>query len=331
VHPGYYELTSSEVNPAIFGHPEFTAFKTDVDKLFARWKVTTAPRLKGFAADAVSSHPKALIDELSEDLLAAFVPAPLLDHYDIYQHLMDYWSETMQDDCYLIAVDGWVGAAKPRLVINDKTEKTKEKPDFTIGKNKYEAGLIPASLVIACYFAKEQAAVDMLETEIAALQQPMEELAEEHGGEGGLLEDAKNSQDKLTKASVAARLKDVKTEEDADDERKLLAEYLALSKEEVTAKAALKAAQKSLMEKVLQQYAKLTEDDIKTLVVDEKWLATLATAVQGELDRVSQTLTGRIRQLAERYATPLPQLSSEVTSLTSRVEEHLKKMGAVWK
>ena len=84
------------------------------------------------------------------------------------------------------------------------------------------------------------------------------------------------------------------------------------------------------MEKVFQQYAKLTEDDIKTLVVDDKWLASIKAAVQGELDRVSQTLTGRIRQLAERYATPLPQLTGEVATLASRVEEHLKKMGAVW-
>jgi len=81
------------------------------------------------------------------------------------------------------------------------------------------------------------------------------------------------------------------------------------------------------MEKVFQQYAKLTEDDIKTLVVDDKWLATLAAAVQGELHRVSQTLTGRIRQLAERYAIPLPQLTGEVATLASRVEEHLKTMG----
>jgi hypothetical protein len=75
----------------------------------------------------------------------------------------------------------------------------------------------------------------------------------------------------------------------------------------------------------------LTEADIQTLVVNDKWLATLAAAVQGELDRVSQTLTGRIRQLAERYATPLPQLTDEVATLAARVDGHLKKMGAVWK
>ena len=83
--------------------------------------------------------------------------------------------------------------------------------------------------------------------------------------------------------------------------------------------------------KVAAQYGKLTEDEIKVLVVDDKWLATIAAAVQGELDRVSQTLTGRIRQLAERYAVPLPQLTDEVAALAARVDEHLKKMGAVWK
>ncbi len=51
-------------------------------------------------------------------------------------------------------------------------------------------------------------------------------------------------------------------------------------------------------------------------------------AVQGELDRVSQTLTGRIRQLAERYATPLPQLVDEVEALAACVNEHLLRMGA---
>ncbi len=334
--PGYValRLPLPEVKPAIFQHPEFTTFKAGVDKLFAQWQATNRPRLTGFVADAATGHPKALIETLSADLLAAFARAPLLDHYDIYQHLMDYWAETMQDDCYLISADGWREAAKPRLVVEDKAKKTKEKPDFTVDKKKYKTELIPSALVIARYFAKEQAAIEKLETDIAALQQQMEELAEEHGGESGLLEDAKNDKDRLTKASVAARLKDIKGQPDdgdADDERALLADYLRLSDQESTASTALKTAQESLMEKVFQQYAKLTEDDIKTLVVDDKWLVTLAAAVQGELDRVSQTLTGRIRQLAERYATPLPQLTDEVATLASRVDEHLKKMGAVWK
>jgi type I restriction enzyme M protein len=68
-----------------------------------------------------------------------------------------------------------------------------------------------------------------------------------------------------------------------------------------------------------------------TLVIDDKWLTSLSSAVHGELDRVSQTLTGRVRELAERYATPLPGLTDEVETLAARVEEHLKEMGASWK
>ncbi len=87
----------------------------------------------------------------------------------------------------------------------------------------------------------------------------------------------------------------------------------------------------SLVTKVAARYGQLTVDDIKTLVVRDKWIATLSTAVQGELDRVSQTLTGRIRELADRYATPLPRLTDEVAELAARVDEHLQKMGALWK
>ena len=49
--------------------------------------------------------------------------------------------------------------------------------------------------------------------------------------------------------------------------------------------------------------------------------------VQTELDRVSQALTSRIRQLAERYAKPLPQLTVEVEALAAKVNAHLAKMG----
>ncbi|MGZ9081607.1 MAG: type I restriction endonuclease subunit M, partial [Rhodoplanes sp.] len=177
----------------------------------------------------------------------------------------------------------------------------------------------------------EQADIEALEAQVAALQQQMEEMAEEHGSEEGLLAEALNEKGKLTKASAAARLKEIKKDPDAADERKTIDAYLALVEQEAAASAKLKAEQESLAEKLIARYAKLTEDEIKMLVVDDKWLATLAAAVQGELDRVSQTLTGRIRELAERYATPLPTLTDEVATLADRVDGHLKKMGAVWK
>jgi type I restriction enzyme M protein len=375
-HSGYFELVTGDVKSAIFGHQEFTAFKTGVNKLFAKWAGKAKPQLCAFVKNG---RPKALIETLSEDLLATFAKAPLLDHYDIYQHLLDYWESTMQDDCYLIADEGWVEAAKPKLILDDKNKKLKEKPDFTVGRKKYKTELIPSALVIARYFAKEQEDIEKLESNIAALQQQIEELAEEHGGEGGLLEDAKNEKDKITKASVTARLKEIlpgnakpqlgsgkrKVEKEGKDaelglsdpgvahlgtprptsapeeeraelglgdpgeeeEASVLNQWLELSEKESDANISVRTAQDKLMEQVADKYSALDEDEIKTLVVDDKWIATLAAAVQGELDRVSQTLTGRIRELAERYATPLPLMTEKVAELEAKVNGHIKKMG----
>ena len=328
--PGYSQLkvAAANIKTAIFAHAEFTTFNESATKLFAKWK---AANTSGLKAIAKGGKPKALIEALSEDLLETFQKARLLDAYDIYQHLMDYWSETMQDDVYLLVSAGWREAAKPRLIVENKDKKTKEKPDFTVGRQKFKADLIPAALLIARYFAAEQAAIEKLEAEAAALAQSLEEMAEEHGGEEGLLAEAKNEKGKLTKASVAARLMEIKGDADADDERKVLTAYLAISEKEAATAAQVSEAQEALLTKVAAKYGKLSEDEIKVLVVDDKWLATLSAAVQGELDRVSQTLTGRIRQLAERYATPLPKLSAEVAALAARVDGHLRKMGAVWK
>jgi len=85
-----------------------------------------------------------------------------------------------------------------------------------------------------------------------------------------------------------------------------------------------------LAQRAYDKYPQLSMEEIKALVVDDKWLTALAEAVEGEVARVSQTLTGRIRQLAERYETPLPQLSDRVADLSARVDGHLEKMGAVW-
>jgi len=130
---------------------------------------------------------------------------------------------------------------------------------------------------------------------------------------------------------VTARLKEIKGDKEAADEVAVLKQWLKLNTEEADYKKAIKEAEAALDLLAYGKYPQLTEAEIKTLVVDDKWLTTITAAVQGELDRVSQTLTGRIRQLAERYATPLPKLIDEVEALSARVDEHLKKMGAVWK
>ncbi|VUZ84186.1 XRE family transcriptional regulator, partial [Candidatus Methylomirabilis lanthanidiphila] len=179
-------LPGGEIKAAILGHAEFASFNASVTTLFGQWKKANAPRLH---AIKFGDHPKALIETLSEKLLATFGTARLIDPYDVYQHLMDYWTATMQDDVYLIVHAGWVDAAKPRLIVETKEQKSKEQPDFTVGKQKFKSDLIPAALLVARHFAAEQASIEALESTLGALEQQLDELKEEHGGEGGLLED----------------------------------------------------------------------------------------------------------------------------------------------
>lgn len=303
-------IDPTQIKASIFEHPDFAAFKQRVATLFDDWKAAHAPLLRGLKQ---GDRPKALIDTLSEGLLEAFRPAPLLDPYDIYQHLMDYWDETLYDDAWMIALDDW------RAMTNGSTGAAKPNTD-----------LIPTARVVARHFPDEQTAIEQLETERDAVTQQLEELAEEHSGEDGLLEDAKNDKGKLTAKSVKDRLRDIKADSDAAEERAVLERFLALADQESAASKQVKDAQKALDANVAKRYAALTEAEIKTLVVDDKWLAALDAAVHGEIDRVSQALTGRIKQLAERYATPLPQLADEVGTLSARVEEHLKRMGFAW-
>ena len=259
-----------------------------------------------------------LIETIAEDLLARFREAPLLDAYDLYQHLMDYWAETMQDDAYLIAADGWV--AKPtRIIETDKKGKTKDKG--------WTCELIPKPYIVARYFSAEQAAIDAKQAELDANTARLAELEEEHSGEDA----AFSGFDSITVAVVKERVREIGKDPDGADELNVLKEWQTLTEQIAALKKQLKAAEVTLDAQAYGHYAQLSEAEIKTLVVDDKWMAHLSAAVQGELDRVSQTLTGRIRKLAERYAAPLPVLTDEVAMLATRVEGHLEKMGRGWR
>jgi type I restriction enzyme M protein len=315
--PGYarLRLPLAEVKPAILSHPEFAAFQQRATSSFTQWRTEVTPRLAAFDK---GGHPKALIEDIAESLLAAFREAPLLDAYDVYQHLMDFWAATMQDDAYLIAADGWV-AAPARIYETDKKGKRKDKG--------WVCDLVPKPLIVARYFAAQQAALEAAQADADAASAGIVELEEEHGGEEGAL----GALEKIAKTEVNARLKEIRGDRDAQDERAVLERWLALNEREAALRRAVKEQDAALDQAALDKYAELKIAEIKALVIEDKWMAHLAGAVQGELDRVSQTLTGRIRELAERYATPLPKLTDEVAALTAKVEAHLAAMGAIWK
>ena len=151
-------------------------------------------------------------------------------------------------------------------------------------------------------------------------------MADKHGCEDGAFAEL----DKVNKTSVAARLREIKSDEDTTDEVAVLNDWLTLYKEQAALKKRLKDVEAALDSQACAQYPKLTETEIKTLVVDDKWLAFLSAAIHGEMDHVSQQLTQRVEELAERYEIPLPLMLDRVVEMEATVNCHLEKMGFVW-
>ena len=326
---GYSEsrVEISQIKAAILDHDEFNTFERQVTTTLNAWREAHEPTLKAIQEGA---NPKNIIRILSEDLLTRFSHLPLLDTYNVYQRLMDYWDETMQDDLYLIAADGWIDAARPRGIIESREKKLKETPDLIVKRKKYKMDLVPPSLIVELCFSAEHTTMEALQAIRETAARELEEFIEEHSIEEGLLADALNEKGKVTKAGVTQRIKAIENEPENNEENKVLTECLTLIETETKADKAVKQAETALDEQTLTRYATLTETEIKSLVVEDKWFPSIQTAIEGEVQRITRQLAGRVRELEERYVSTLPELEKEVKTFSSKVNEHLKLMGMKW-
>lgn len=342
---GFVELQvpSQELRQRIFEHPEFVAFNTAVQKDFDRWLKS---QQKSWNELAEGSHPKEVIDGASAELLETFKDNALIDTYDLYQHLMQYWNEVMQDDVYSIAMDGWkAGNEYQRLVIKAKPDKNgKTKADKEVaGLAGLGGRMISPQLLISVYFQAEQAEITALEQEAENAKARMAEIEEEQNAEDGLFADL----EKVNAAEVGKLLKVLKGDkksgkatalamvaEDAPeygtDATEVLEEYLEQDRVAKEAARQIKEQLAALEKAVEAQYPALSEAEIKELVITHKWQEHLQQALEQEQERISQNLTQRIKDLAERYATPLRNLETEALEASAKVNSHLQKMGLVW-
>jgi type I restriction enzyme M protein len=333
------KVSKDQVKQTIFSHPEFVAFSTEMDKVFAEWKVRTTKILKELEP---GFKPKQLIHQISEDLLLVYSKRHLLDKYDVYQHLMNFWYEdTIQDDCYIITAEGWKAEVYRIIVENKKGTKVDK---------GWACDLVPTYLVIDRYFSKEKKHIEQLEADREIIAAQLAELEEEYSGEEGYFADM----EKLNKANVQKRLKKLgekKIKKEpvpelsmADEpgcsfdsnngelsEHDVLVKYLSLAEKQSQLSAQIKEATDELDKKTLAKYPTLSEDDIKQLVVDDKWVSSIRKAINSEMERISHRLTQRIKELADRYETPLPQQTKDVAILEEKVNAHLIKMGFEWK
>ena len=327
--PGYSDLTIDvgNVQQAILDSTEFRKFAEEAHELTAGWFATHRDKL---GAIDEQTKPNDLIAAISDDLLARFKAVPLLDEYDVYEQLMTYWHSTLHDDVFLIMNDGWLEAAKPRNTIEDKDRKLSETPDLVIGSGrnaqKYKMDLVPPALIVSRYFAEDQANVDGLTAEAAASTRAVEEYVEEHAVEDGLLADAMDD-DKISKALASARLRIARREKADQDEIGALERVIKLYDSEAAAKKAVKDAQAELDLATLKKYGDLSEADVKSLVLDDKWDATMTRKVAGEVNALTLALVTRIQQLGERYAKTVGDLAHELVQLEARVGRHLADLG----
>ncbi len=342
---GYMQLKvpAADVKTVIFNHPEFTAYNKDMQTLFNKWL-----KQQQKSWESLSEHfvVKDAIAATSQQLLQTFVMDTLVDEYSMYQHLMQYWNETMMDDFYSISLDGWkAGNEYNRLMIKGKRGKDgKTSADKEIaGLAGIEGRMITPQLLIDNFFTK-------LKTELEEQQQSVEntlariaEIEEEHSGEEGLFTDL----DKINAAEISKLLRQKKAEpveeysmaaesgilygnEAAVDDIDVLEEWLELDTTVKAANKRIKELNSEVEAEVLAKYPLLTESEIKDLVIHKKWTAVLQQALVGEQDKINQSLTQRIKELADRYEQPLGTLETETQHAAARVQHHLQKMGLAW-
>ena len=298
---GYYDLKveKEKIKEAVFEHQEFILYSEEINTIVNGWAERHRDRFLQINSDI---DPKVLIHDIAEDILESLSSRTLIDKYDIYQYMMTYWLEEMKDDVYMIVENGWI-------------------PD---------KDLVPENLVIDKYFNEEKAAIESLEAEKDEIARQKEEFEEENSGEEGYLEEIKNEKGNITKGSLKNRIKEIKDDPDSVEEYEVLEAYLKLVDDESDANKKVKDAMKALDKKVNEKYKVLTEDEIKTLVVDMKWIPYIVREVNNEMDRVSHRLASRIKELAERYDETLSELEDEMKSYSEKVERHLERMGFAW-
>ena len=320
---GYFALNcdAEAVRDTIMDNADFRCQTEIFYRSYAGWCDRHRETLYSLAAGLA---PKSLVNELGDSLLETFkCDESLVDAYDVYDCLMNYWSETMQDDCYLIAANGWKAELyTPQPAAKKKDAKPKEKK--ASAPEDVVCDLLPVPIVIDEYFAKEKLLISASEELLSDKENQLNELLEEHADEA--FDEGNFADNKLTDGNVKKRIKALDKKSDAD-EIAVLTQYLKLKEDISLTKKTLKTLKYNLLTALTVKYANLTEDDIKRLVIERKWFAALSARLDSEMQHIGQQLTSEVSALAERYAQTLPEIDAEISDLESKVASHLKQMG----
>lgn len=268
-----------------------------------------------------SEKPKTLIERMGQSIRNLFGEGNLLvDEYDAYEQLMNYWAETMQDDVYMIMADGWKLNLRPKQK-EDKKEK-KMVPVVVKTWNDLESDLLPVEYIVNRFCKSELEACDELSASIAFMENEVTSLVEEDDD----VFDTKNfEKEKVNLASVKKRAKVTKGEEQTR-----LIEWIEWQNSIKAEKAKLKEANDKLLSRVKEEYDLLAQNEMKVKnLVKEKWVNAISTRIESELSRSIELLKSQLSAISDRYDQTLPSIDKEVEDYESRVNAHLAQMGFV--
>lgn len=308
------KIPQDQIKELIYTSEEFVDYINNTKNIFDSWKIENIAMLKSLE---LWFKPKKLIEDLSVSFLNLFENIKLIDKYDMFQHMMDYWSEAMQDDMYIISIDGWI--AKPYRIL-EKNKKWMEQDKW------WTCDLIPKSYMVTRFFQDNQNLIDNLNIEIDDIARQIEEIIEENSWDDWLIEEARNDAWNVSKSTVLSRLKQLSPNTDKE-EYDLLNKLVELYNLQSQKSKDLKDKIEDLDKLSYNKYSQLTIEDIKDIVVKDKWMQTFENALTWELDKVSQTLSWRIIQLEDRYQNTLSELTQNVEIYEKKVAQHLEKMG----
>jgi len=331
---GYYSLKPSkeEISNTIDNDPSYKSQGEAFSAVLNEWREEIKPKM---LAVSQGSRPKDLIAEWSESLLnKAMGHSGLVDAYETYDVLLNYWAETMQDDCYMVSNDGWtypeVKAVKRKETTDKKTNTTKVKESACM-YDEIVCDLLPVNIVLSEYFTAETSAISDLLSQIDGKQSEMDELVEQYTevftfGD----EDEDEGEDKevnVKPADVKKAIKNAKNEGTSDNDVKILKQWLALSDKKDALNKDLKKKRSDLTDAVVAKYASLTEEEIKILVVNRKWLANVVGGCEALMQSVTHCISTDVTALAERYEDTMPTLAQNVVTFENEVNDYLKEMG----
>ena len=197
---------------------------------------------------------------------------------------------------------------------------------------RWEGRLIPRSILDRVYFADQVAAIESAREEADAAKADFEAFVEAELEEDGALTDyAVKGKDeeslKLDAKKLSADFKAMKKAKVQDDTFVKLFEYYRLEKAKKDADKAVKALESALEAAEKAKYPKLTLDEAKRLVIEEKWLLSVWRNLAEDCRRVSSHLAERVTELSIRYGRTLGELECHLRKCETAVAEHLREMG----